>query len=128
MGPTVDDGFIAALRERRLRLVGPVDDLDRDGAVLSDGQSVSADVVIAATGYRCGLEPLVGNLDVLLPTGLPVAMGARCAPTAPQLYFIGFSMPLSGPLPALRRHARGIARAASRHLRRDAARLATLLD
>ncbi len=118
MGPMMDDGFIEALRGERLQLIEPVSDLNRDGAVLADGEHVRADVVIAATGYRCGLEPLVGHLGVLLPSGLPSVVGPQTAPEAPQLYFMGYSMPLSGPLPAMSRHARGIARAAARHIRR----------
>ena len=54
------------------------------------------DAVIAATGYRRALEPLVGHLDVLDARGRPVTHGARTPKQAPGLYFTGFTNPISG--------------------------------
>ena len=45
------------------------------GAELTDGTRVEADAIIAATGYRRGLEPLVGHLGVLDERGLPRVHG-----------------------------------------------------
>jgi hypothetical protein len=44
-------------------------------------------VVIAATGYRTGLEPLVGQLGVLTAAGAPTAGGDVSA--EPGLWFLG---------------------------------------
>ena len=46
------------------------------------------DVVICATGYLHGLEPLVGHLGVLDERGVPRASGVE--PAAEGLRFIGF--------------------------------------
>jgi cation diffusion facilitator CzcD-associated flavoprotein CzcO len=55
--------------------------------VLTDRTRLDADVVIAATGYRTGLEPLVGQLGVLTDAGVPTAGGDVCA--EPGLWFLG---------------------------------------
>ena len=64
---------------------------------------ISPDIVIAATGYHTGLEPLVGHLGVLDGRGLPRARGG--------LWFTGFQNPISGALRELRFEAPAIARA-----------------
>ena len=46
------------------------------------------DEIECATGYRCGLEPLVGHLGVLDGQGRPKAHGEK--PAAPGLRFIGY--------------------------------------
>ena len=53
--PTLDVGFIAALKQGRVRAVGGVTALYADGAVLTDGSSRRYDVIVAATGYAPGL-------------------------------------------------------------------------
>jgi putative flavoprotein involved in K+ transport len=84
-----------------------------NAVILSDGSCTTADAVIAATGYRRDLEPLVGHLGVLDPSGHPLVHGPETHPAAPGLYFIGFSNPLSGNLRELGIQARKIARAAA---------------
>jgi putative flavoprotein involved in K+ transport len=80
VNPAVDDGFVAALKSRRARVVAEIERLDRDGAILTSGEHLPADCVICATGYRRGLEPLVGDLGVLDERGAP-GYGTRCHPT-----------------------------------------------
>jgi putative flavoprotein involved in K+ transport len=84
---------------------------------------LAVDAVIAATGYRTGLEPLVGHLGVLDGHGRPTVTGARSHPDAPGLYFVGWRNPLSGVLLAIRTDARRVARvlAAPDRARRDRA-------
>jgi hypothetical protein len=55
--------------------------------VLTDRTRLDADVVIAATGYRTGLEPLVGQLGVLTDAGVPSVRGDVHA--EPGLWFLG---------------------------------------
>jgi hypothetical protein len=52
--------------------------------------------VIAATGYRAGLDSLVGHLGVLGPRGLPLATDG--VPARPGLWFVGFVPTLGGQL------------------------------
>ena len=88
--PAIDDGFIAALKQGQAQVVAEVARLDGPQVVLADGSRLRPDAVICATGYRRGLEPLVGHLGVLRPDGVPFAYrGAPEHPAAPQLYFAG---------------------------------------
>lgn len=98
-------------------VVAAVERFEGDAVVLADGSRVRPDAVIAATGYRPGLDRLVGHLGVLDARGRPQhpAPGAR-QPTGPPLGFIGYRLPLSGQLPALRRDARLLARRIAREL------------
>ncbi|MGH2894965.1 MAG: flavin-containing monooxygenase [Solirubrobacteraceae bacterium] len=110
VNPAVDDGFISALKSGRARVVGEVERLLGDRAVLIAGGEVPADTLICATGYRRGLERLVGHLDVLDDLGVPgFADGAPCDPATPGLYFAGFRVALSGSIRVAGQHARRIA-------------------
>jgi putative flavoprotein involved in K+ transport len=112
VNPAVDDGFVTALKAGRARVVGEVEGLEPDGAVLRGGERVAADVVICATGYRRGLEPLVGHLGVLDQGGAPrYRDGVPNDPAAPGLYFVGFRVALSGQIRASSARARRVAKA-----------------
>lgn len=92
----IDDGFVSALKEGRFRVIPRVAGFNRDTVETSDGAVVRPDVVIAATGYRTGLEPLLGHLGVLDENGLPRhPMGER-DPGAPGLWFTGFKPIFTG--------------------------------
>jgi hypothetical protein len=93
----IDKPVVQAIRERRIEIVAGVGSLDETGVELADGTRIEPDAVIAATGYRCGLEPLVGHLDVLDDRGVPQALDGEAA--APGLRFVGFM-----PRPAQMRH------------------------
>jgi putative flavoprotein involved in K+ transport len=109
--PAFDDGFVAAVKAGRITVVPAVKGFDGDDILLADGSRTQADVVIAATGYRRGLEPLVGHLGVLDDQGFPVIDGGNQHPNAPGLYFNGFRCRLSGQLRLMRIDARSIAKA-----------------
>ena len=81
---------------------------------LADGSRRRADVVIAATGYRRGLEPLVGHLGVLGDDGRPRVRGGATDRLAPRMWFTGFTNPISGMFRELGIDARRIARAVVR--------------
>jgi len=82
--------------------------------VLADGARIEPDAVIAATGYRRGLEPLVGHLGVLGTNGRPLVQRHRTHPDAPRLYFLGYTNPVSGMFLEIGIDARLIARAVAR--------------
>jgi len=111
--PILDVGLIELLKRRAVEVVAGVEAFDDGAVVLADGSHVTPDAVIAATGYRRDLEPLVGHLGVLATSGRPAVHGARTHPDARGLYFIGFTNPISGNLRELGIQARGIARAVS---------------
>jgi putative flavoprotein involved in K+ transport len=114
MGPVMDRGFVAELKAGRIEIVPAVERLDGAEVVLSGGSRLRPDTVIAATGYRFGLEELVGHLGVLLPSGRPAIVDGRPNPATPGLYFNGYWIPLTGQLPTMPRTARRIGRAVAR--------------
>ena len=117
IAPLVDDGFIAALKEGQVQIVAEIEHFDGPAVVLADGTRLSPDVVICATGYRRGLEPLVGHLGVVDPEfGLPRVTEGRDDPANPGLYFIGYAPRVSGTLSRFKYEARRIARSVSKRI------------
>jgi cation diffusion facilitator CzcD-associated flavoprotein CzcO len=113
VSPTVvDRSVVQGIRDRRIQVVSGLEALDTTGATLADGTRVEPDAIIAATGYRRGLEALVGHLGVLDERGTPRAVGARAA--APGLRFVGFV-----PRPAHLHHIGVEARQAARAIARE---------
>lgn len=109
--PLFDDGFVDSVKSGRIEIVAAVEGFDGDDVLLADGSRVRPGAVIAATGYRRGLEPLVGHLGVLDGKGTPLVTGGRQHPSAPGLFFTGYRTEPSGQLRLMRFDARSIARA-----------------
>jgi putative flavoprotein involved in K+ transport len=107
--PLQDVGFIAAVRSRAVTPVAAVTGFQGDKVLLADGSAIAAQAVIAATGYRPGLEEMVGHLGVLDARGLPRVHGG--APAAPGLFFLGYTVSLRGMLRDIAADARRVARA-----------------
>lgn len=109
--PVQDVGIVDAIRSGRVRPVAALAAFEGPDALLADGTRVAPDAVVLATGYRAGLEGLVGHFGVLGADGLPVARGGATAPSAPGLWFTGFTNPISGMFREFRIDAKRIARA-----------------
>ncbi|WP_426365383.1 flavin-containing monooxygenase [Streptomyces sp. E-08] len=112
--PVQDVGLVDAVRAGRVEIVAAVEGFEGGEVILADGSRIAPDAVIAATGYRRALEPLLGHLDVLDGRGLPVTHGARSPREAPGLYFTGFTNPISGMFRELALDAERIARRIAR--------------
>ncbi|MFH8471128.1 flavin-containing monooxygenase [Streptomyces sp. NPDC018000] len=112
--PVQDVGLIDAVKSGRVVPVAAVESFDEDAVVLTDGNRITPDAVIAATGYRRALEDLVGHLGVLDARGRPVVRGGRTPRQAPGLYFTGFTNPISGMLREMALDARKIAKRLAR--------------
>ncbi|MEX5270879.1 flavin-containing monooxygenase [Kocuria sabuli] len=84
----VDPEVLDDIRGGAIECVPAVVDLDGDDVLLAGGRRVPADAVIAATGYRTGLEDLVGDLGVLDDHGMPRDGTGR--ELAPGLRFVGY--------------------------------------
>jgi putative flavoprotein involved in K+ transport len=112
VSPSVDDGvFVPAVRAGKVRIVGEVADLWRDGVMVRDGEKVSADTVIAATGYRTGLDSVIAAPGALDERGIPPQYGPRNRELAREgLHFVGYASPLTGHLRELGLLARRTAR------------------
>jgi putative flavoprotein involved in K+ transport len=102
----------------QIEVVAGVTGFDSASVTLADGTSIKPEAVIAATGYRRGLEPLVGHLGVLNSAGRPSVHGTATHPAAPNLWFTGFTNPVSGMFREMGIDARKIARAVARQERR----------
>jgi putative flavoprotein involved in K+ transport len=110
--PTIDVGFIDALKAGTVRVVGAVESFGRDEVRLADGTSVSPEVVLVATGFQRGLEPLVGDLGVIAPGGRPLINADEQLPGLEGLFFLGYSNPITGNIRQVAIDARKIARRA----------------
>ena len=110
--PLQDVGFIAAVRSGTVTPVAAVTGFEGDKVLLADGSAIAAQAVIAATGYRRGLEKMVGHLGVLDSAGLPRLHGG--VPAAPGLFFVGYTVSLRGMLRDIASDARRSATAVAR--------------
>jgi putative flavoprotein involved in K+ transport len=113
--PILDVGLVSMLKQGKVEIVAAVDSFDGDDVVLADGSRIQPDAVIAGTGFTRGLEPLVGDLDLIEPAkGRPIVHGAETHPNAPGIHFIGYSNPISGMFREIAIDAKRIAKAVAR--------------
>jgi glycine/D-amino acid oxidase-like deaminating enzyme len=110
----VDKPVIESIKAGDIEIVRGVQSLDRDGVQLADGARVQPEAVICATGYRRGLEPLVGHLGVLDEGGVPSALAPE--PAAPGLRFLGY-LSRPGAIGYTGKMAKRVAREIARELR-----------
>lgn len=108
--PAIDNGFVRALKSGRIAIVPEVERFEGRLAKLKGGSTLEPDVVICGTGYRPGLEPLVGDLEVLDDSGLPRFSADQSSDVYPGLWFFGFKTALWGNLNERRREARRLAK------------------
>jgi putative flavoprotein involved in K+ transport len=94
--PILDVGIVGAVRRQTVEIVAAVESFDGADVMLTDGSRIDPDAVIAATGFRAGLDDLVGHLGVLGRRGLPTHTDGE--PVLPGLWFVGFTPTLGGQL------------------------------
>jgi putative flavoprotein involved in K+ transport len=113
--PILDVGLVDMLKQGKVEIVAAVESFDCDDVLLADGARIQPDAVIAGTGFKRGLEPLVGDLDLIEPVkGRPIVHGAETHPNAPGLHFIGYTNPISGMFREIGIDAKRIAKAIAR--------------
>lgn len=115
--PTLADGLVDVVRARRVEVVGAVTRLESGCVVLSDGTSVTPEVIIAATGFETNLRDLVGHLGVLNEHGNP--RGGFACHVGEGMFAIGYGIPPNGPLRAIRLAATPLAAKVAAYLRRS---------
>jgi cation diffusion facilitator CzcD-associated flavoprotein CzcO len=84
----VDMEVIDAVRDGSIEVVAAVESFEGDKVALSEGSRIDPDVVIAATGFRRALTPMVGHLGVLDVDGAPLELDET--PAADGLRFFGY--------------------------------------
>ena len=82
----VDSEMIETIKSGGIEIVPAVDAFAGRAVRLAGGSTVEPDAVICATGYRRGLERLVGGLDVLDEHGRPRADGRAAGGKRPALH------------------------------------------
>jgi Pyridine nucleotide-disulphide oxidoreductase len=94
----VDMAVIDAIKDGAIEVVKPPESFADSAVSLLGGTRLQPDVVVCATGYRCGLAPLVGHLEILdergvprFPCGEPVAEGLRFVGFLPRPSQLGYS-------------------------------------
>jgi putative flavoprotein involved in K+ transport len=94
--PILDVGVVAAVQRGAVEIVAAVEGFAGEEVLLADGSRVTPASVIAATGFRAGLDGLAAHLGVLGPRGLPLKTDGE--PALPGLWFVGFTPTLGGQL------------------------------
>ncbi len=107
--PSLDDGFMAALKKGLFKVVPEIRRFTEDAVELVDGTVLRPDAVICATGYRLGLEPLVGHLGVLNERGFPRHWANQSSLRYPGLWFFGLNTSLFGNFYVRRAESRRLA-------------------
>ncbi|HEX4227006.1 MAG TPA: NAD(P)/FAD-dependent oxidoreductase [Pseudonocardiaceae bacterium] len=112
VSPSVDDGaFLAGVRAGRIEVIPAVTDLHDGGVVTADGVKHDADTIIAATGYRTGLDAVLAEPGLLNDKGIPPQYGQLNQRLADAgLHVIGFTSPLTGHLREIGLLAKRVAR------------------
>ncbi len=114
--PTLADDLIDLVRLGRVEVVGAVEAVEPDRVILADGTSVAPQVIIAATGFATDLDGMVGHLGVLDDRGNP--LGGFTSHVGDGMFAIGYGIPPSGPLRAIRRAATPLAAEVALYLER----------
>jgi cation diffusion facilitator CzcD-associated flavoprotein CzcO len=114
----IDAGFVEQLKQGRIQIEKNIVSFDKTGVLYADGSRESVDVIIAATGFRTGLDKLLKVAGVIDDKGQPLFRSGR--PTsAPGLYFVGFDETVRGHLYEINRESRRLAVEVEGYLKRN---------
>jgi len=112
--PTLADELVDAVRASRVEVVAAVAAVGSGRVILDDGTAVRPEVIVAATGFSTDLDSLVGHLGVLDEHGDP--RGGFASHLGDGMFAIGYGIPPSGPLRAIRLAATPLARQVAAYL------------
>lgn len=107
--PIIDVGFVEQLKMGRVHIRPNVGRLRHAGVVFENGSAEAFDVIIAATGFRTGLDQILDLEGVLRPDGFPKLQSGMLTPV-PGLYFVGFYETHRGHLFEANRGAKQLAK------------------
>jgi cation diffusion facilitator CzcD-associated flavoprotein CzcO len=113
----IDAGFVKQLKQGRVVIRPKIARFDSTDVVYEDGSREAVDVVVAATGFRTGLEKILKVPGVIDGTGQPRFRSGR--PTsASGLYFVGFDETVRGHLFEISQESKRLAVEVDRYLMR----------
>ena len=113
--PIIDVGLVKAVKNGRVNVRLNISRFTQTGVVFEDGQEEAFDVVVAATGFKTGLDHLLETPGLLDANGLP--MYASGQPTSqPGLFFMGFVESHRGHLYEANRASRRLATTIEKYL------------
>jgi putative flavoprotein involved in K+ transport len=95
-------------------VVAAVEAVEHGRVILADATSVAPEAIIAATGFSMDLDGLVGHLGVLDENGKP--RGGFASHVGDGMFAIGYGIPPSGPLRAIRLAATPLAHEVATYL------------
>ena len=111
----IDVGFLKQLKQRRVTVRPDVSRFEATGVVYADESREVIDVVVAATGFRTGLDAILQVPRVVDDTGRPLFRSGRPTST-PGLYFVGFDETVRGHLFEANRESKQLAVEIGRYL------------
>jgi putative flavoprotein involved in K+ transport len=111
----IDAGFLKNLQQGRIVIRPQVKRFETTAVIYTDGSREAPDVVIAATGFRTGLEMLLDIPGVIDDSGRPRFQSGQ-ATSVPGLYFAGFDETVRGTLFEINRQSRPLAGEIATHL------------
>lgn len=107
--PLIDKGTVALVKKGSIPVYPGVAGFFPEGVLFADGRARAFDAVILATGYRPGVDAVLGTAPQIdTRPGLPVTRAVQTG--LPGLYFCGFRVSAGGILRSIGQEAMAIGR------------------
>ena len=111
----IDTGFVKQLKQGRISVRPNIARFNSTEVIYTDGSREVVDVVIAATGFRTGLQKILKVPGVIDDVGQP-RFRSGGSTSASGLYFIGFDETVRGHLFEINRESKQLAVEVDRYL------------
>ncbi len=114
--PVIDLGTLDEIKVGKIAVAPGIERINARTVTFTDGSERSFDAIVLATGYRPGLQPMLGetlSAKILNERGYPKSLWFD-DPELVGLYFLGFSTPLTGIIRSLNINSGKIAEHISR--------------
>lgn len=104
--PVLDIGMLAQIKAGAIQVKRDIEHFTAEGVQFVDGTRLAVDAVVLATGYRARLNDFLPEAHAVLnERGCPEKLWY---PQWPGLYFLGFSIPLTGILRGIKLESKKI--------------------
>ena len=112
----IDAGFVKQLKQGHIMVRPEIARFNSTGVIYVDGSKEAIDVVVAATGFRTGLEKILKVPGVIDDIGQP-KFRSGCPTSSSGLYFVGFDETIRGHLFEINRESKHLAVEVDRYLK-----------